>query len=188
MTIDRVQICRYLKLYGRKPGEALSARIDAMLAEAEKAMRPARVYLRLDDVSRLDMRGSVSLAKHLAGCRAVYLVCTTIGAGFDALQRRTAAKSASDAFVLQAIGAAAIEAWTDDTEDEIRRGLALGERIVPRYSPGYGDCSLSIQPAFLAALDATRRVGISLTGANLMVPTKSVTAFVGVGKPTESPE
>ena len=31
-----------------------------------------------------------------------------------------------------------------------------------------------------AALDATRRLGITLTGANLMVPTKSVTAFVGV--------
>ena len=57
-----------------------------------------------------------------------------------------------------------------------------GCTLSQRYSPGYRDCSLSIKPAFLAALDATRRVGISLTGANLMVPTKSVTAFVGVGK------
>lgn len=185
MTIDRVQICRYLKLYGRKPGEALSARIDAMLAEAEKAMRPARVYLRLDDVSRLDMRGSVSLAKHLAGCRAVYLVCTTIGAGFDALQRRTAAKSASDAFVLQAIGAAAIEAWTDKVENEIRRGLAPGERLTPRYSPGYGDWPLEAQRDIMSMLDAPRTAGVSLTGTLLMVPSKSVSAAIGVKKETE---
>ena len=39
---------------------------------------------------------------------------------------------------------------------------------------------LSIQPAFLAAVDASRRAGVSLTDAFLMVPTKSVSAFVGV--------
>ena len=53
-----------------------------------------------------------------------------------------------------------------------------------RFSPGYGDLPLSVQPAFLAALDATRRLGITLTSSFLMVPTKSVTAFVGVARPS----
>ena len=180
MTIDDKQICRYLKLYGRQPGEALEARIKAMREAAEAVFRPARIWRRFDDLSVVGAEGSASLSKHLSGCHAVYLVCTTIGARFDALQRRTAATSPSDAFVLQAIGAAAIEAWTDETELEIRRELQDGETLVARYSPGYGDYTLEAQRTLLSLLDAPRKVGVSLTDSLLMVPSKSVSAIIGV--------
>lgn len=180
MTIDDKQICRYLKLYGRQPGEALEARIKAMREASEAAFRPARIWRRFDDLSVVGAEGSASLSKHLSGCHAVYLVCTTIGAMFDALQRRTAATSPSDAFVLQAIGAAAIEAWTDETELEIRRELREGETLVARYSPGYGDYPLEAQRTLLSLLDAPRKVGVSLTDSLLMAPSKSVSAIIGV--------
>ena len=186
VNIDPVQVYRYLRLYGRKPDAALAARIDAMRAEADAAMRPARAWRRLDDISKLDLRGSATLAKHLCGCHAAYLVCGTIGAVFDALQRRTAARSASDAFVLQAIGAAAIEAWMDSVEDEIRGELKAGERLVQRYSPGYGDYPLAAQRDILGMLDASRSAGVSLTEALLMVPSKSVSAVIGVEKGGET--
>ena len=186
MEIDPVQICRYLRLYGRKPGPALESRIDAMRTEADAAMRPARTWLRIDDVSELDLRGSATLAKHLSGCHAAYFVCGTIGASFDALQRRVSAKSASDAFILQAIGAAAIEAWMDSVEDEIRGELKPGECLVPRYSPGYGDYPLEAQRDLLGLLDAPRTTGVSLTDALLMVPSKSVSAVIGVRKGEET--
>lgn len=185
MEIDRAQICRYLRLYGRKPGPELSARIDAMCEESKAAIRPACTWSRLDDISVLEFFGSSTLAKHLEGCRAVYLVCGTIGAVFDALQRRTAAKSASDAFILQAIGAAAIEAWMDCVECRIRSELAPGESLVRRYSPGYGDYPLEAQRSLLAVLDAPRKVGVSLTDALLMVPSKSVSAVIGVRRENE---
>ena len=180
MTIDDKQICRYLKLYGRAPGEALEARIKAMREAAEAAFRPARIWRRFDDLSVVGVEGSASLSKHLSGCHAVYLVCTTIGAMFDALQRRTSATSPSDAFVLQAIGAAAIEAWTDETELEIRRELREGETLVSRYSPGYGDYPLEAQRRLFALLDAPKKIGVSLTDNLLMAPSKSVSAVIGV--------
>ena len=180
MKIDPVQIWRYLKLYGRKPDPALASRIDAMCAESDAVLRPARTWLRLDDLSRLDFRGSRDLAKHLAGSHAAYLVCATVGAAFDALQRRTAAKSASDAFILQAIGAAAIEALMDSVEDEIRCELKPGESLAQRYSPGYGDYPLEAQRDLFGLLDAPRKVGVSLTDSLLMVPSKSVSAIIGV--------
>ena len=46
-------------------------------------------------------------------------------------------------------------------------------------APGYGDLPLSCQPTLLSVLDATRRLGITLTPSLLMVPTKSVTAVLG---------
>lgn len=179
MRIDDKQICRYLKLYGRSPGAALDERIKAMREAALAAIRPAHIWKRFDDLSVVDAGGS-SLAKHLAGCHAVYLVCTTIGASFDALQRRTAATSPSDAFVLQAIGATAIEEWTDVTEEAIRRELQDGETLISRYSPGYGDYPLAAQRNLLGLLDASRKVGVSLTDSLLMVPSKSVSAVIGV--------
>jgi hypothetical protein len=182
MAIDEVQICRYLRLYGRAPGAALAERIKAMRKAADAAIRPARVWRRFEGLSAAGGVGSQSLAKHLAGCHAVYLVCATIGVAFDALQRRTAAKSPSDAFVLQAIGAAAIEALMDETELDIRRELPVGETLVSRYSPGYGDYPLAEQRRLLSVLDAPRSVGVSLTDALVMVPSKSVSAVIGAKK------
>ena len=181
-TIDDVQICRYLKLYGRAPGEVLEKRIKVMRKAALGAIRPLHTWRRFDDIFIAGGADSASLKKHLAGCHAVYLVCTTIGAAFDALQRHTAATSPSDAFILQAIGAAAIEAWTDQTEREIRRELEEGETLVSRYSPGYGDYPLDAQRTLFTLLDAPRTVGVSLTDNLLMVPSKSVSAIIGVKK------
>ena len=182
MDIDKAQICRYLRLYGRAPGVALEERIKAMRAAADAAFRTASVWRRFEDPFVAGGAGSESLAKHLAGCHAVYLACATLGVAFDALQRRTAAKSPADAFVLQAIGAAGIEALMDEMEGESRADLAPGETLVRRYSPGYGDYPLAAQKTLFALLDAPRTAGVSLTENLLMVPSKSVSAVIGVKK------
>ena len=188
MTVDLAEIARYMRMGRAVPEGALAGRVEGLLGEALKTVRPARVWRRFpfaDDAIecgalRIDARGT--FARHLAGCHAAYLVCTTIGTAFDALQRRTAATSPSDAFILQAIGAAAIEAWTDETELEIRRELKEGETLVSRYSPGYGDYPLDAQRTLFDLLDAPRTVGVSLTDNLLMVPSKSVSAIIGVKK------
>ena len=120
----------------------------------------------------------------LAGCRDAYLACGTLGAPFDAWHRQVSVKSAADALVVQAIGAAAIEKVMDSIEDDIRAELAPGESLVARYSPGYADFPLAAQRELLALLDAPRKVGVSLTDSLLMVPSKSVSAVIGVRKGT----
>ena len=47
-------------------------------------------------------------------------------------------------------------------------------------APGYGDFPLVEQRTLLGLLDASRKVGVSLTDALLMVPSKSVSAVIGV--------
>ena len=180
MKIDPPDVARYLLLGAHAPDPALAARVDALRTAALDVLRPARTWRR-GDLAGWCAR-STTLARRLAGCHAVYLACGTLGAGFDALARRTAATSAADALVLQAIGAAAIEEWMDLTEDEIRRELAPDETLVRRYSPGYGDLPLAAQRDLLGFLDAPRTVGVSLTDSLLMVPSKSVSALIGVRK------
>ena len=58
--------------------------------------------------------------------------------------------------------------------------LKEGETLVSRYSPGYGDWPLEAQRRLFELLDAPRKAGVSLTDSLLMVPSKSVSAIIGV--------
>jgi cobalamin-dependent methionine synthase I len=81
--------------------------------------------------------------------------------------------------ILDAAAAEMIEKYLDAEEEKVLADPALaGLTMNRRFSPGYGDLPLSVQKGFLAALDAERTVGIHLTATNLMVPRKSVTAFM----------
>ena len=52
--------------------------------------------------------------------------------------------------------------------------------LTDRFSPGYGDLPLDVQPEVCAALDASRRLGLYVTGSLLLNPMKSVTAVIGL--------
>ena len=188
MTVDLAEIARYMRMGRTVPEGELAARVGRLRDDALKAIRPARIWRRFPIAEDAIVSGGVrlgisgTLARHLAGCAAAYLVCATIGVGFDTLQRRAAARSGTDALIAQAVGAALIEKLMDETEDEIRAELAAGESLVSRYSPGYGTFPLAAQRELLALLDAPRSVGVSLTDTLLMVPSKSVSAIIGVTK------
>ena len=175
------------------PDGALAARVLELRDEALKIVRPSQTWRRFPIVEGNLVSGSVhlviagTLARHLADCRSAYLACGTLGAGFDTFQRRVSAISGADALIVQAIGAALIEKLMDDIEDKIRASLEPSETLVSRYSPGYGDFPLAAQRELLSLLDAPRMVGVSLTDTLLMVPSKSVSAIIGIKEeiPTE---
>lgn len=188
MTLDIREVARYMRMGFAVPEGALAERIASLRDEALAAMRPAGTWRRfpiekgavVSGASRLEAEGT--LADHLAGCDSAFLVCGTLGAGFDAFHRRVSAVSGADALIVQAIGAALIEKKMDCLQDEIRAVLAPGESLLSRYSPGYGTFPLSAQKTLLAFLDASKTVGVSLTDSFLMVPSKSVSAVIGVKK------
>ena len=183
---------RYLGFRG-EPGPEERAR----LAEAEAAVRAVvepRHIARLVDVrgadGELDFGGtfrlrSESLARNLRGCARAFLLVATLGPGPDRLVRRLEATGrVADAAWAQAAAAELADAWCDDVVALLAANPAVaGCALRPRFSPGYGDVPLSVQRPFLAALDATRRIGVTLTESLLMLPTKSISAFVGVEPP-----
>ena len=190
MIVELAEIARYMRMGRTVPAGLLAERVEKLRCEGLASMRQMRTWRRFPVVDnsvgvagrRLEISGK--LARHMMGCHAAYLACATLGAGFDAFQRRQAAASGAAGLIVQAIGAAAIEQWMDATEDVLRNELASGETLVPRYSPGYGDFPLAAQQPLLALLDAPLKAGVSLTAASLMVPTKSVSAIIGVKRHT----
>ena len=124
------------------------------------------------------------------GDKDVVFLCGTIGAEFDAWQRRLSVLSAADALLSQQIGLVAVEKVMDELEERAReevegkreqgrgnREEGTGNRLKPRRSPGYGDLPLALSRTILAELDAPRKIGVSITDSNLLVPSKSVTAI-----------
>ena len=69
----------------------------------------------------------------------------------------------------------------DFAEKEMEREVAEeGCHLTWRYSPGYGDLPLEAQRELVRALDTHRKIGVSLTESCLMMPSKSVTAILGI--------
>jgi len=123
---------------------------------------------------------SLSVRGCLEG-KEVYFLCGTIGAEFDQWQRRLSVLSAADALFSQQIGLEAVERVMDELESRLRLEVeGEGKRLLPRRSPGYGAMPLALSREILERLDATRRIGVSVTESDLLVPSKSVTAVCEV--------
>ena len=119
---------------------------------------------------------STWMRTRLKGAEVVFL-CGTIGAEFDAWQRRLSVTSAADALLSQQIGLDAVEKVMDELESKAKDEVeGEGRKLLPRKSPGYGDLPLELSREIINCLDATKKIGVSITESNLLVPSKSVTA------------
>ena len=122
-----------------------------------------------------------SIAGHLRGACKVALMACTLGAVSEREMRKHEAISVADGVMFGACCSALVEAAANITEDAIVRfAHDMGLSTNWRFSPGYGDLPLNVQPAFLGVLDASRRLGITVTSTNMLVPVKSVTAVLGL--------
>lgn len=168
------------------PEEQTLALLEDCLAEIEGKLRckvcwrivPVRVQENRCDFGIFETV-SRDLAGALQGCRQAILFAATIGVEPDRLIGKYGRLSPTRAVLHQAIGAERIEALCDAFCREME--VQLGEKLGPRFSPGYGDLSLECQKTVFDLLDCPRQIGVSLHESLLMLPSKSVTAFVGVG-------
>ena len=189
---DRKEIFRYLGYRGREPETGVAEAADSCAAALQTVVEPRHVRrvfpLEWVSADRFRIEGmdvvSRNLSRNLRGCSEVCLMAATLGLGPDRLvQRAEAMGKMSRAVILQAAAAAMIEAYCDDVNEEIRREAAPeGLFLRPRFSPGYGDFSLEHQTELFRILEIQKKIGVTLTGSLLMMPSKSVTAVIGLSK------
>lgn len=126
---------------------------------------------------------SALLAKNLQGCEELLLLGATLGARVDNCIRRLAVLSVAEGAAAQAVGAALIESYLDELQEKLQKELEQeGLYQKPRFSPGYGDWPLEEQKLLFPVLDCARRIGLTLTEGCMMVPSKSVTAVIGLSR------
>ena len=119
----------------------------------------------------------------LHDCEICAIFCATVGNDIEALIRKWQLKDLAFAAMLDACASSAVESLCDTVEKELADECrAQGLFLTDRFSPGYGDLPLSIQPDFCAVLDTSRKIGVNVNENCLMIPQKSVTAIIGISK------
>lgn len=186
MDIRIDEALRYLGV--RQAGAALRTQMTALAEELQSHIQPRCTWRAVDlpSDSACQLSGSMPLP-HSALAQSVLTDCThaavlvcTLGAEFDLWVRREQARDISRAVMLDALGSAWVEAGCDAAEEAIRARFP-GMYLTDRFSPGYGDLPLDVQPT-LAALAGAGRIGVTVTDSLLMNPQKSVTAIVGIAE------
>lgn len=183
------EIIRYLGYRKIVPDEQVMTLIHQCMEEVTQIAQPRHVYRRfaLTHLAPGQMQAggvdlvSNSLERNLKNCNEVIFFAATLGHEVDRLMERYLRLNITKAAVLQSAAAEAVECYCDDCQKQIEADVAKeGLFVRPRFSPGYGDLSLSVQPAFLRALNAQKTIGLFLSEGGVMQPEKSVTALMGL--------
>ena len=193
MKVNRYEIYRYMGVRG-EADERTRELVEDCLRELEMKISPRSfameypVTVAPDDT--IDMTcfrvQSHNLGRKLRGCEKVILFAATIGEGADLLIRRYSRVNVSRALAMQASSAAMIEAYCNEQNQRYKEDArARGYFLRPRFSPGYGDFPLEKQRILCDVLKTEKTVGIKLTGSLLMMPSKSVTAVIGMSRHEE---
>ena len=182
---EEINIAKAARYFGAR-GEPVAATLELLQRCAVPllaAATPRAVWLEAD-VSALTAAGILcggDVMRHLEGCPQAVLLAVTLGPGLDAQIRRAGVGDIAAGVASDALGSALAEQAADAAEAELRQWAAQeGKYLTGRFSPGYGDWDLAVQPKVAAALDTARRAGLCVTDTNLMTPRKSVTAILGV--------
>ncbi|OGO08307.1 MAG: hypothetical protein A2Y61_05075 [Chloroflexi bacterium RBG_13_60_13] len=192
VTVDKREI---LRLQGRHGKERLGRPIRKILEEVfedcHSLLHPRAVCVQME--ARV-LRKTIRLANGLSlrnpdgarvwhnADRLVAVVCT-IG---PALERRVSELSAQGAstaaLMLDGIGSVAVESVADRVNRRICRDAARhGMSVGPRLSPGYGTWPLEDQTVIFTIVPA-QRIGVHLNEQGMMIPMKSVSFCVGLGR------
>jgi len=188
IAVEPTQVLRYLGVVGKQPDPDTAQLVERCIADFKAAADykvcwlTAEIKVEEEAVDFGVLRaGGKSLARNLQGCKRAILFAATTGIQAEQQRKRAAVVSSAKALVLDAVGTAAVEALCDRFCAE-RQTELKGQRLRPRFSPGYGDLPLELQKDLLNCLDSHRKIGLSLSESMLMIPQKSVTAIAGIGR------
>jgi len=190
-----------LKLLGYAGGEikpSIASAVDECIRDAGNLAEPKFAY-RFDDLTKsaagVALAGAAcampgaDICRHLAKSERCCVLALTVGAGIEDESKRLMENEPLKGFILDACGSAAAEALADAVQEKIAEEAAgMGFFLTSRYSPGYGDLTLDVQPIILKFLDAENQLGISITGSFMLIPRKSITAFIGLQEEPFIPE
>lgn len=191
LTLDYHEILRYLGHWGQKVDQQTESLILRCMEEIQQAAKPRYFYqiynIRCDIDNEAILLPECGLTlpgrdlyEHLRQCRKCAVMAATLGIEADNLIRVAENTEMSRAVVLDACATEMVEKLCDAAELEIAQIAARENRgLQSRFSPGYGDCPLSLQKEIGRVLDTARKIGLTITENALMIPRKSVTAFVG---------
>ncbi len=177
-SIDKKQAFRYMGLHA-EPDANMLRMADACEKKLLSAVRPRYCWKIFRKKELKSLLLGQEIQNHLETCDSVILFCATLSQNADACIRIAQASDVLAGMMTDAMASALTEQFCDEAEKEILSQFP--EKFSTwRFSPGYGDLPLEIQPDFLRIINAEKRLGICVSEGGLLIPTKSVTAIIGL--------
>ena len=190
LDINKEEVLRYLGYKGQDIDGNLMSTIEECREEIKKVITPRVVYsyknIALSDegveviTTNLVLKGK-DIKEHLKNSTECVLMAVTLGNEVEKRTRLYEKTNLTKALILDACATTAVEEVCDIVENSVKEKASLdGMNITFRYSPGYGDLPLDVQNSFLRALEAQKKIGLTVSENNLLFPRKSVTAIIGI--------
>ena len=191
---------RYMRVKAKEPDKDLINKVTASFQLLNNIIRPRKIYGTFSimrDNNFLSIAGinlnSQHLANLLKNSHECCLMAVTLGHEADREILKSQSRSMADGLILDACASVMADVICDELEAEIienlniKSGAAcednlknLNFKLTPRFSPGYGDVSLSVSQDIIDVLNANKYIGLSMTKSGMMSPVKSITAIAGV--------
>ncbi|MHC1720490.1 MAG: methionine synthase [Clostridiaceae bacterium] len=190
VEISKKEVLRYLGHRNQAIDKKMELQIECCMKEIKDVAAVKYVFMTSginkgkDSISTgdgmLELPGR-AISKHLKDAGECILMAATLGNNVDKRIRYYEKIDITKALIFDACASAYIEAVCDslcgDVEAEL---LEKGQALTFRFSPGYGDLPISIQKNFLGVLNAEKRIGLTASSSNILMPGKSVTAVMGI--------
>ena len=123
------------------------------------------------------------IAQHLASVSEVVAVLCTIGSQLEEHANEVMAVDASRGLALDGVGSAAVEALAHTACSQVeQQAKASGNQTTIPLSPGMEGWPIAQGQDQIFALWPPEAIDIQLTSASMMVPRKSLSMLIGVGK------
>ena len=192
LTINRQELYLLMGYGDRTPEKPFVEMIETMLDEIAGCCTPEYGYVvcpgkKLDNahlqVAETVLQSGKIITSSLREATSFAIFVATVGNGFDRWNR--AIQSGDDmvhAFFADSLGSVLAEACAAVMLIDIEREMTeQGLFVSNSYSPGYCDWRLEEQRKLFSLLPG-QFCGVSLTESCLMLPIKSVSGIIGIGK------
>lgn len=193
METREKEVLKYLNWTGQELDKKNTDYLNKAIKLGEEISKPKFIYRKfnikfnnheksIEEIEVLETNlflTGKNINNHLKNCNSIYLLASTLGNEFDRQVNIWQKKDFAFALYLEAVGTTLIEETCNKANEEID---SLEKNTVSRFSCGYGDLPISIQPKIINILNANKTIGLTCTTTNIMIPRKSVTAIIGVGQ------
>ena len=181
LGITPADVYEQMGYHGTEPDVATRSEVAAVIDEVSPWLRPQFCYQVVKYLPEFDM-GKIIL-RQLRGSEAyAFFICTS-GTEYETyLQRLKDDGDMVRVFIADALGSVIAEHCADQMERYLQESIdKLSWHHTNRFSPGYCGWHVS-QQQLLFPLFEGHTCDVRLTESSLMVPIKSVSGVIGLGK------
>ncbi|HCT64888.1 MAG TPA: hypothetical protein DIC60_06450 [Lachnospiraceae bacterium] len=189
--INKNEVLKYLGYKGGKIDEVTDKMISDAMANVLETAVPRYTY-KVFDIEKENgillngttfMPQGKDIAELLCSCEKCVMMAATLGIEFETMLRKAQIKDMAQAVILDSCGSSGVENICNNIEKIIEeQWVHKGWFLTDRFSPGYGDMPIEQQRDFCMVLDTAKKCGINVNGGGMLVPSKSVTAIIGLSK------